>query len=176
MSGLTGLLTQAVQSKQRQAVLEAISKEVAEQGPERTRSEAGRARAITLQRMAARLRSTVGDGVHAWVSQCPCSEATRLTDAELRFALAWRLGLPVTQQGACCLKAKDSDDSGRCGKLRDVFGDHSLLCKKGRGRYRAHNSIVWCLSRFAASAGVEAEKGGGLSRDAAGRSRRQRQC
>ena len=158
LSGLTGLLMQAVQAKQRAARIEAHELEAKTISDSKDRSDSAKARTMAHLRSAVRLRSTGGLGVHEWVSHCPSGVAAQLNDSEFDFAVRWRLGLPTQLAGECQLRAKAATEAERCGRQRDALGDHSLLCGKGRGRYRVHNAVVWCLSRFATQAGVEAEQ------------------
>ena len=163
VTGPMGKLTQAVFKHERAKMLEqhaqaeAQAKEAARR-VKRTNPEAAKqleCKAASHQRHLVRLRSVAGEGVHACVEECPKSGTLSLNDAEFNFAIRYRMGLAVLRPGLCQLHSCDGDD--RCGCGLDAFGDHALLCHKGRGRYRVHGALCKCLTRFAKQSCVEAE-------------------
>jgi hypothetical protein len=46
----------------------------------------------------------------------------------------------------------------RCGRKLDEYGDHTLICNCGGGRYRRHGGITKLLTSFAKEAGCRAEE------------------
>ena len=114
--------------------------------------------AAAHERAAVRLRSAAGDGCHEWATECPSLAGVKLNDREFLFAVRWRLGLPVRQEGHCQHRNSQGDNKGDwCGKLCDRWGDHAVLCGKGRGRYRSHGAVCKCLQRQGQRAGLEAD-------------------
>ena len=149
LRGVCGLLTRAIQTKDHDAVVAAHA------AGSRTRPTSAEQEAHT--RHACRLRSSAGVGVHEWTTECPSDSNLRLNDTEFEYAARWRLGLPVMPAGDCKHRAAKDPDGAVCGKQRDRFGDHAVLCGKGAGRYRVHNALSRRVARIARSCGVEAE-------------------
>ena len=181
--GLTGKITQAIYAKQREQVMmelemkEALARDAARFLRRSHHDEAKKARqaALGFQRSRVRLRATAGAGCFEWATAAPTKAQVRFNDSEFTFAVKWRLGLALhLEQHECRLRAararKDdtshcktmlcaetdrSEVAQRCGKALDPHGDHALLCCRGPGRYRVHNSVCRVLVDIAREIGAE---------------------
>ena len=171
--GLTGKIVQELFRKQREATLRGhaeghqsrIADAVSQAAIDPAESARSSGVAQAHLRHSIRLRSVAGHGGGAWVDHCPSRDTLRLKDREFSLALRWRLGLPLTSVCPCQLRKiaemhqyrTTEDATGPCGKTVDQFGDHTILCGRGPGRYRVHNAIARHVGRIAREAGVEAE-------------------
>ena len=183
--GVTGKITRAIYEKQRMRLLaelevqETVARDAARRLRRSHPDEASRARqaALGFQRSRVRLRATAGAGCFDWVTAAPTEARVQLNDEEFMFAVRWRLGIALHHgQHDCGLRAKrahagDAHPSQtvqsaehvrararqRCGKFLDPHGDHALLCSRGAGRYRVHNSVCRVLAEIAREIGAEVE-------------------
>ena len=169
MAGLTSMLTKEVQEREAAHVRACTEAALERENLFASAHRQGSAEAVAHEQQAAaherrliRMRSCSGDGCHEWVRHPPTSSALRFTDSEFVFAARWRLGLKVRAEGEChhrsAKEAKQGAQGQRCGKLADPWGDHCILCVKGKGRYRSHGAVCRCLQKQARCAGLEADE------------------
>ncbi len=79
----------------------------------------------------------------AWLEALPSSPlGLKLTDEQLRIAVALRLGSPVCVPHNCQL----------CGTPVDVLGSHGLSCRYSSGRHSRHRAVNDVIKRALASA------------------------
>ena len=67
----------------------------------------------------------------------------KLTDGQLRCAVALRLGAKICAAHTCC-----------CGQNVDEYGTHGLSCKRSAGRFARHAFFNEFFRRFSASVAV----------------------
>ena len=166
--GIAGRVTRFVHEQQHVAALQRAAESEShwrarakehQKCKERQSSTAARYAAESAQREQARLRSCAGVGTHDLFSIGPTEGSTMMTDTEFVYSIRWRLGLPMQALPRTCqLRAIACKHTGEiCGKPLDRQGDHPVLCGRGPGRYRVHNSIVYALRDVAREAGAQVE-------------------
>ena len=75
------------------------------------------------------------------------SLCTKLDNESLRIALGLRLGVPIVVEHTCV-----------CGSKVDVFGTHSLSCRRSGGRISRHAAVNETIRRALVSGGVPASR------------------
>ena len=82
----------------------------------------------------ARLRSCGGGHNAAWLTTAPTSAAFRLSNAEHKFLMRFRLGLPALAEGGFCI-------GKHCRCRLDAYGYHSVCCMRS-GRPQVRHSLA----------------------------------
>ena len=82
----------------------------------------------------------------AWLNAFPSKNlGLKLTDSQLRVAIALRLGCKICETHTC-----------RCGKAVSEDGTHGLSCKRSAGRFNRHAQLNDLVRRTLSSANVPA--------------------
>ena len=90
-----------------------------------------------------RLMAFQGKEAAAWINELPSqAQGLKLTDSQLRIAVATRLGSPVCATHRCV-----------CGSTVDNSGLHGLSCRKSAGRHARHTMVNNIIKRTLALAG-----------------------
>lgn len=97
------------------------------------------------ERDLARIRSCGGCGNAEFLRTPPTDPHLRLTDAEIRVTLRWRLGLPILPPGATCMHLGATK---MCTTLMDTFADHPITCKLGAWTQERHDAIRDLITHF----------------------------
>jgi len=93
--------------------------------------------ATSDERATARLHGCSARGASAWLSAVPIANlGLRMTNEQIRIAVALRLGANVTSTHPCV-----------CGAQADRKGDHALSCKRSKARHARHRQLNDCISR-----------------------------
>ena len=80
------------------------------------------------QTQSKRFSLTQGRNAGSWLNAIPMSPlGLKLTDGQLRCAVALRLGAKISAAHTCC-----------CGQNVDEYGTHGVACKKSAGRFARH--------------------------------------
>ena len=80
------------------------------------------------QTQSQRFSLTQGRYAGAWLNAIPMSPlGLKLSDGQLRCAVALRLGAKICAAHTCC-----------CGQNVDEYGTHGLACKRSAGRFARH--------------------------------------
>ena len=81
-----------------------------------------------------------------WINAFPSKNlGLKLTDSQLRVAIALRLGCKICETHTC-----------RCGKIVGEDGTHGLSCKRSAGRFNRHVQLNDLVRRTLSSANVPA--------------------
>ena len=81
----------------------------------------------------------------------PTTDSIDFSDAEIRAALRWRLGIEIPA-GFCRNEPKNGGD--RCNTAIQPNGHHCLSCMIGPARYALHHAIADLLAEFMAETGA----------------------
>ena len=80
-----------------------------------------------------------------WLNALPsASLGLKLTNEQVRIAVALRLGLHIAEPHKC----------DGCGAEVDHYATHGLSCRKSRGRYSRHQSVNDLIKRALVSANI----------------------
>ena len=124
-----------------------------------TRGRANIARASLLHSLpgieATRLRSCGGPGAGAFLVCSPSEAAgTSLSDGAFAFAIGWRLGAALSEEGATCNIGCLRRLGEPCGAPVDPLGDHLAVCKYGGYKTIRHSQLVHVLRSILRESGA----------------------